>query len=328
MPIANPARTADNDPTEPMSFHESDISWQLLRRIVQEWAGTSAEVAEVKPLEGGMINTTLCLTLQDGQRVVLKISPHRVNREYEREVHQLNLLRSIGVPTPQVYQLDIGSLEDPHSLILMEFVEGVDLAEAKRQCTTEQFDRLQQHLADIIVRIHAQTSQHYKRVTPAESASFEKWPDFYRHVYDPIVREAEKNHELPQKARKQMMKVHEKLDRLLAHGDVPRLVHWDIWSTNLLVGPDESGNWRVRAVLDPNCKYAHAEAEIAYIDLFHTCNSAFMKSYQHSHRLEDSYHRVRKPVYQLYPLINHVNLFGHDYVKPMIGALEKAAALV
>src|SRR3954447_25504283 len=133
-----------------MSIHESDISWQVLRQIVQDWAGTSAELAEVKPLDGGMINTTLCLTLGDGQRAVLKISPHRVNRDYEREVHQLNLLRSMGIPTPEVYRLDIGSLDDPRSYILMEYIDACDLAEAKHRCTMSEFDDLQVHLAEIV----------------------------------------------------------------------------------------------------------------------------------------------------------------------------------
>ena len=309
-----------------MSFNESDISWQVLRRIVQDWAGSSAELAEVKPLEGGCINTTLCLTLGDGARTVLKISPHRVNRYYEREAHQLDLLRSLGVPTPQVYRLEIGSLDDPHSFILMEYIEGIDLAEAKRQCSADEFDGLQEHLAEIVARMHEQTSPLYQRVASTKGGkSFQSWPDFYRYVYDPIVEEVQKNVELPAKVRKQIAKVHARLDQFIVHEDVPRLVHWDIWATNLLTGVDADGKWRVRAVLDPMCKYAHAEAEIAYIDLFHTSTPAFMKAYQRSRRLDETYHRLRKPIYQLYPLINHVNLFGHDYVKPMCAALEKAA---
>ena len=48
---------------ERMPLHESDISWQLLRRIVHDWLGASAELTEVKPLVGGCINTTLALFL-------------------------------------------------------------------------------------------------------------------------------------------------------------------------------------------------------------------------------------------------------------------------
>jgi fructosamine-3-kinase len=310
-----------------MSTHE-DISWQLLRRIAQDWAGESAELAEVKHLEGGVINTTVCLTLADGQRAVLKISPHRVNREYEREAHQLKLLRSFDIPAPQVYRLETGSLDAPHSFILMEFIDGVDLTEAKQRCSQEQFDALQQHLAEIMLRMHSNTEDMYGRVLPGyEHPVFRLWPDFFRHVHGPMVREAEKNNELSPKARKQIRKIHDQLDRLIVHGDSPRLVHWDIWTSNLLAKPDADGNWKICGVLDPNCKYAHAEAEIAYMDLFHTSTQAFTKAYQQARRLDDEYHQVRKPIYQLYSLIDHVNLFGHDYVKPMLAALDRAASL-
>ncbi len=53
-----------------------------------------------------------------------------------------------------------------------------------------------------------------------------------------------------------------------------------------------------------------------------------MKAYQQSFKLDDSYHRVRKPVYQLYPLLNDLTLFGHDYLKPLLLAVEKVAPLV
>jgi fructosamine-3-kinase len=105
-------------------------------------------------------------------------------------------------------------------------------------------------------------------------------------------------------------------------------VHWDVWATNILAAPDDAGNWRIAAVLDPNCKYAHTEAEIAYIDLFHTSTPAFMKAYQQERKLEDHYHRVRKHVYQLYPLVNHFHLFGGQYLTPLTAAAERAASLV
>src|SRR5580658_8409621 len=104
---------------------DSEISWSVLRRIIQKWAGTSAELAAVTPLDGGCISTTLALTLADQSRVVLKISAHRVDRSYQREAHQLDLLRSAGMPVPKVHTWKIGSLDDPFSYILMEFVDGV-----------------------------------------------------------------------------------------------------------------------------------------------------------------------------------------------------------
>src|SRR5579864_6868662 len=121
--------------------HEVEVSWQDLRQIVRQWAGTAAELEEITPLAGGAINTTLCLRTKDGQKAVLKITPHRVDRSYEDEVLQLQLLRDAGVSVPDVYFCKIGSLEDPFSYLLMQFVDGIDLAAAKAQCSPEQFDQ-------------------------------------------------------------------------------------------------------------------------------------------------------------------------------------------
>src|SRR4051812_29334193 len=117
-----------------MPLHEGDISWQELRRIVHDWAGTAAELAEVSPLSGGCINTTLLLGLKDGAKAVVKISQHRVDRSYETEAFQLSLLRSHGLPAPQVFQWHVGTLDHPNSYLLMECIDGVDFAEAKQRC--------------------------------------------------------------------------------------------------------------------------------------------------------------------------------------------------
>src|ERR1041385_9191258 len=123
-----------------MSHQENDISWQVLRRIVCDWAGPAAELSEVKPLEGGCINTTLALMTSGGPRAVLKISPHRVNREFLREERQLATLRSVAIPVPEIYSSHLADLENPHSCLLVECVDGVDLNSARQHCTAVQFD--------------------------------------------------------------------------------------------------------------------------------------------------------------------------------------------
>src|SRR5829696_6289356 len=112
-----------------MSMGEVDISWQSLRRIVQDWAGTATELSEFVPLHGGQNNTTLDLHLSDGRRVVIKVSPHRVDHAYEREAYQLTLLKSLGLPVPEVYRWKTGSLDDPFSYILIEYIDGLNMGD-------------------------------------------------------------------------------------------------------------------------------------------------------------------------------------------------------
>jgi fructosamine-3-kinase len=311
-----------------MSSTPVDISWHVLRQIARDWAGSSAELAEVKALDGGSVSTTLRLVTAAGDSAVLKITPHRVDRAYADEAVQLNLLRDVGLPVPRVYATFMGTLDNPFSYILMEFIEGIDLAGVKACCLAEEFDVVQAELAEAVLRLHGNTSTHYMRVTHDEAARFDNWPRCYRNIYDATWHEVEKSNVLPPKCRKTVSKVHEKLDRLLAHGDCPRLSHGDMWSTNLLLRRDDAGRWHLAALLDPNCRYAHCEAELAYLELFHTATPAFLKSYQQSQRLPAEYHRVRKPVYQLYEMLNHVRTFGHEYVRPTLAAIERVTPLV
>jgi fructosamine-3-kinase len=308
---------------------EMDISWQVLGRIVQGWGGTTAQIAEVRPLDGGCISTTVALQLTDGRSAVCKISPHRVDRSYVNEAHQLKFMAGLGLPVPRVYEAKLGSLEDPFSYILMEFIEGINLRQARQQCSAEEYDGLQTALAEMLLSLHQRTAAAYGRleIEPAPS-QFDSWPAFYRHVFDPICQEVLKSPSLPIKHRKQIGKIHDHLDRLLAHDEVPRLVHWDVWSTNILVRPDETGRWKIAALLDPSCKFAHFEAEIAYMSLFQTSTPAFQKAYQRRRPLTEEYHRLRKLIYQLYFLLNHVVLFGGEYIKQTIAAVDRLAVVV
>ena len=113
-----------------MTPYDVDIPWPVLCGIARQWSGDAVQLESVTPLAGGSINTTLRLCLNDGQRAVLKITPHRVDKSHADEAWQLALLKEAGLPVPEVYRYNIGSLDDPFSYILMEHVEGLDLNEA------------------------------------------------------------------------------------------------------------------------------------------------------------------------------------------------------
>ena len=270
----------------------------------------------------------MALRTSTGDRAVLKITPHRVDRSYADEAHQLDVLRAAGLPTPQVYRVEVGSLDRPFSYMLMEYREGTDLAHAKAACTREEFDALQVELAGMVRQLHANTHGHYHRLTAGEPKPFDTWPALYREAFDPIWQEAERNGHLPPKCRKLVAKIHERLPTLLGHDDCPRLLHGDLWSSNILAKQGDDGAWHVSAIIDPYCKFGHTECELAYLELFHTVNGSFMRAYQGDKHLSNDYHRVRKPVYQLYEMLNHLQLFGPEYLKPTLAAAEKLSHVV
>jgi fructosamine-3-kinase len=302
-----------------------DISWPLVERIARDSLDRDDPLAEMSLLGGGVVATTLKMKTRSGKRAVLKISSHRVNHHHEREARQLQMLAELGIPAPRVLASQTGSLEWPHSFVLLEHVEGVTLKAARQLCSQEQMDALQTQLAEIALKLHAVTGEMYGKL---EGASFTDWPTFFHSLVDPILQEAEQGKILPHKTTKTLRRLHSSLPALLSHGDVPRLCHGDFWSGNVMCRADESGDWSVAAILDPELRFSHAEAEIAYMDLFGTINATFKRTYQEHQRLPDAYHRVRKPVYQVYGLLNQFQMRGPEFAAALVDSVDRVSVLL
>ncbi len=85
------------------------------------------------------------------------------------------------------------------------------------------------------------------------------------------------------------------------------LIHGDLWSGNAI--SDDSGG---PAIIDPAAHYGWAEAELAMTTLFGAFPEVFYSAYQEVRPLEPGF-RGRFPLYNLYHLLNHLNLFGSGY---------------
>lgn len=295
-----------------MSTSEIDVSWEVLRRIAREVAGSAAEVAEVRPLSGGSVSTTVAITLADGGRFVLKLSPHRVDRSYPREAAQLDLFRSIGLPVPNVIHCKLASLDDPLSYLALEYVDATDLGRARAHCSQEEFDALQADLADKVLTLHRKTGDGYRRLCEDDATPAPSWPAFFESAYAGSWTEVERSPLTTNATRKKFGRIHAALPKLLAHNDAPRLVHDDLWASNILCRKTPEG-WRVAALIDPHAKYAHHECELAYLELFGTVTPAFLKRYKSHLRPSDAYHTHRKQTYQLFFLMDHAAYFGGHY---------------
>jgi fructosamine-3-kinase len=89
--------------------------------------------------------------------------------------------------------------------------------------------------------------------------------------------------------------------------EVPALLHGDLWGGNFMV--DERGE---TCLIDPAAYYGHREADLAMTRLFGGFDPAFFAAYEEAAPLAPG-HAERLPLYQLYHLMNHFNLFGGGY---------------
>ena len=100
----------------------------------------------------------------------------------------------------------------------------------------------------------------------------------------------------------------------------PSLLHGDLWSGNYLI--DGSG---IPWLIDPAVYYGHREADMAMTSLFGGFSNSFYSAYKSAYPIAPGY-AEREPLYQLYHLLNHLNLFGTGYYGQVISILRRYAA--
>lgn len=95
---------------------------------------------------------------------------------------------------------------------------------------------------------------------------------------------------------------------LAGHTVVPSLVHGDLWSGN--AGTLRDGT---PVVFDPAVYVGDREVDLAMTELFGGFGAAFHAAYDASWRVDPGY-AARRDLYNLYQLLNHLNLFGESYL--------------
>lgn len=155
--------------------------------------------------------------------------------------------------------------------------------------------------------------------TPQDNAPHPSWPHFFGdRRLRPQLELALKNG----MDRSLLAKGHAVIDRIgglfIDYRPAPSLLHGDLWSGNVAQTRDG-----VPVIFDPACYYGDREADVAMTELFGGFPISFHAAYRAAWPLDSGY-ESRKPLYNLYHILNHFNLFGSAYLgqaQRMIDAL-------
>ena len=281
----------------------------MVNQVVAEWLKDKdyGAISNTRSVGGGCINNGACIQTTSGHTFFLKTNDHAPVDMFAREAEGLKALHQHGgprVPQPYLYG---------QNFLLME-----DLSPGTRQFDYwPEFGHRLASLHNVIDEQYGFPHDNYIGSTPQPNPFTKDGYIFFgqhRLLYQ--ARLARDRGLLSSSDVQDVEQLENKL-RDLVPPQPPSLIHGDLWSGNAMT--DSNG---APAIIDPATHYGWAEAELAMTTLFGSFPDVFYHSYEEVHPLERGY-RSRFPIYNLYHLLNHLNLFGRGYHGQVISILRR-----
>ena len=108
-----------------------------------------------------------------------------------------------------------------------------------------------------------------------------------------------------------------KISAFMQHAPAASLLHGDLWAGNFAI--TDSG---APAIFDPAVYYGDRETDLAMTELFGGYTGDFYSAYNNAYPLDTGY-STRKILYNLYHILNHLNLFGGSYLQQSQGMIDR-----
>lgn len=288
------------------------MNWQSILGQIEIATGTAFRMVNAHPLAGGDINSAF--RLQGIERsYFVKLNRAELVTMFAAEAAGLTELAgtdTVRVPSPVVH-----GNTDEHSFLVLEYIEFGSSGKTS--------DRL---LGQQLALLHQQPQPYFGwhrdntiGSTPQPNTRKDDWIEFWRtqRLQHQLHLAAAKGYKGNlQAAGTQLC---EKLASFFdGYHPQPSLLHGDLWGGN--AATDKQGN---PVIFDPACYYGDREADLAMTELFGGFSPDFYAAYRDTYPLDQGY-ATRKTLYNLYHILNHLNLFGGGYlrqVESMIASL-------
>lgn len=262
---------------------------------------------QLTALAGGCVGEVYRADLANGASLVIKAGGPRGTLDVEGL-----MLRFLGANSPLPVPRVIHAEPD---LLVMEYIDGLS-----------RFDEgAERHAAELLAALHQVRgpSFGFERDTligalHQPNPPTGSWVEFFRDqrlLY--MAREAHREGRLTGALLGRVEGLAPRLPDLLDEPEHPSLIHGDVWGGNVL-----ARGGRVAAFIDPAIYFAHPEIELAFITLFSTFGRAFFERYEQLRPIRPGFFEARRHVYNLYPLLVHVRLFGGGYVGQVAAILD------
>ncbi len=283
----------------------------LFTRILHQAVGTHVKVVDYQSISGGCIHNASKITTSDGEFFV-KYNTRADSDMFEKEYEGLNILSKaaeLTIPEP----VAAGTLNDK-SYLLTEFI-----ASGPRQ--PDFWEQFGKSLADLH-RDHSRERygldhDNYIGRLPQMNKDHEDWIEFFVSMRLEVqIKMALDNELVDRDYVRQFERIYDKLRDLLPE-ERPMLLHGDLWSGNFMTGADGYA-----VLIDPAVYYGNREIELSFTKMFGGFDNTFYDHYHEQFPLEPGFEE-RVDIYNMYPSLVHVNLFGTSYLSGVTPVIKR-----
>ncbi len=297
---------------------KSSINQELLQKCSHRLLNT-AKLLEIR-FHSQNLFPLYCLTIETKQANKMKIAAKELTDEAMADVEYENLdtLDQLDIASAQPYGY-VSAKETGKVILFMKFID--------EEQSSHQPNR-SENLHKTLLRLYQNTHTHFGWHRRNYIGPILQTNHWHQNFYDfwwndrilPQINSAKKADLL---SSSQIQQIEKLVSNCVANWSLekctPRLIHGDLWSGNLLAGPEGQTH-----LIDPSLSYSHPEQDLGMLGLF---GSPLSEAHKEDIAIQvgaGSHFYQRNGFWQIYPLLVHVNLFGSSYLNRLQAAIHSS----
>jgi fructosamine-3-kinase len=278
----------------------------FFQNLLNKVLSSTVKVKGYASIGGGCIHNAVKVHSSQGD-FFLKYNHRKDSDMFEKEYMGLQVLQeadSLYIPDPIGF-----GIQENYSFLVMEYIESAPQKPDFWEKFGYDLARLHLHHHDHFGFGH----DNYIGRLPQKNKYYENWIDFFIEMrLEEQLKLSIDQGRTDTSFSRRFQKFLGRLPGLLQE-ESPSLIHGDLWSGNFMVGTDGYA-----VLIDPAVYYGHREIELSFSRMFGGFDRQFYKSYEETFPLEPGFEE-RVDIYNVYPYLVHLNLFGDSY----LGGIER-----
>lgn len=289
----------------------TDNTLRYIEEILSSSVSEELRIFSFNSISGGDINEAYRLETSREDYFIKVNSLERYPQMFSQEAQGLQLLQKAeGLRIPNIIAQDH---YDDTSFLILELISS-----------NNQNDNFWESFAKGLSEIHKKSNEYFGLESNNYIGSLKQynekksdWISFF--IEERLLRQVRlaRDHQLADSA---LLSAFNRLFKVLNEiipEETPSLLHGDLWSGNFMI--DDQGD---ACLIDPAVYYGHREMDLAMTKLFGGFSDKFYEHYHSYFPLEKGW-ESRMDLFNLYPLLVHLNLFGSSYLRQIRAILRR-----